>query len=614
MLDNLVKQLWRKRASGPQPIDGVRTIDALHDFEAGLSLQKNGQFKEAESIYRKILLNQPQNPDAMHLLGHVLNLQCDYAGAADVLKRLVVLSPGLADVHLSLGIVLRAQGKLTEALESFDNALRIRPSFAGALLHSAYVLTDLGQTDRAEDAYRKLTAVKPELVVAHLNLGVNLLSQGRLDEGVASYRKALEVNPDSVSVHTNLVYALNFHPGYSPEQIFQEHRSWAERHAEPLKELYPKPDNDRSSDRCLRVGYVSPDFRNHSVCYFFEPLLEHHDRTRFEIFCYSDVKKPDEYTSRLQNYRVHWRQATGLSDDELFHAIRQDKIDILVDLAGHTKGNRLLTFARKPAPVQVTGIGYINTTGMSAMDYRLTDAYVDPPGLTEHCYSEQLARLPRIYMAFRPPITAPAVNPLPSSICGNITFASYSGLFKISPDDFTVWADILRAVPGSRLKILASSPGKTSEKLRQVFVQLDIDPERIEFVPAMSYQKYLLTHHDIDIVLDTFPCNGVTTTCHSLWMGVPVIVRAGDYRCVSRAGASILANMGLESLIARSVREYRDIAVALATDTDRLKCLRASLRETMAKSPNTDGGAYTSDLENIYRKMWCEWCRSAPAQ
>lgn len=610
MLGNLVRQWWRRQIRDRLPVSGVKTIDALHELEAALSLQKNQRFKEAESIYRKILLDQPRNSEAMHLLGHVLSLQSDFAGAEEVLKRMVGLFPGLADAHLSLGIALKAQGKLAEAVGSFDHALQMRPSFAGALLNLAYVLTDLRQTDRAEDAYRRLIAVKPELVAAHLNLGVNLLSQGRLDEGIASYRRALEVDPDSVSAHTNLVYALNFHPEYSPEQIFQEHRWWAQRHAEPLKTLYPKPDNDRSPDRRLRVGYVSPDFRNHSVCYFFEPLLEHHDRSRFEIFCYSDVEKPDEYTSRLQNYRVQWRQAAGSSDDELFHAIRRDKIDILVDLAGHTQGNRLLTFARKAAPVQVTGIGYINTTGMSAMDYRLTDAYVDPPGLTDHCYSEQLARLPHIYMAFRPPLTAPAVNPLPASRVGRITFASYNGLFKISPDDFSVWTDILRAVPRSRLKIAAITPGKCGEKLRRVFVELGIEPERIELVPVMPYQEYLLTHHDVDIVLDTFPCNGVTTTCHSLWMGVPVIVRSGGYRCVSRTGASILANMGLKNLIAGSAREYRDIAVALATDTERLKGLRAGLREQMARSPNTGGGAYTSELEKIYREMWNEWCKT----
>lgn len=610
MLGQLIRQLWRRRSGGFPKTAGARETTDARDLETGLALQKNGQFSEAAAVYRQVLRGDPRNPDAMQLLGHVLNLQRNPVAAAEVLQQLVALCPELADAHLNLGIALKAQGLLKEAAVSFERVLRLRPSYASALLPLASVLTDLGQTDRAEEAYRELAVLSPDLAEVHLNLGVNLLSQGRLDEGIASYRRALAANSASIGAYTNLVHALNFHPEYSPERIFREHQLWAERYAEPLKNRYPGPDNDRSPGRRLRVGYVSPDFRNHSVCYFFEPLLAHHDRAQVEVFCYSDVRNPDDYTRRLQSYPVGWRQVRGLSDDELFDAIRRDKIDILFDLAGHTQGNRLLTFARKPAPVQITGIGYINTTGMSAMDYRLTDAYMDPPGLSEHCYSERLARLPRIYMAFRPPRQAPEVNSLPALKCGNVTFASYNGLYKISPDDLLAWADILRAVPGSRLKIAPVNSAKAGRTLREFFARQGLAPERIECIAALSYENYLLAHHDVDIVLDTFPCNGVTTTSHGLWMGVPAIVRAGD-RCVSRAGTSLLTNLGLENLIAGSTQEYCDIAVALATDTERLRNLRASLREMMAKSPNTDGRAFAASLEIVYRRIWREWCNSA---
>lgn len=549
----------------------------------------------------------------MHLLGHVLSLQRDYVAAAEILRQLVALHPDLADAHLNLGIVLKAAGRLEEAAECFERVLRLRPSFAGALLPLAAVLTDLGQTDRAAAAYQELAAANPDVAEVHLNLGVNLLSQGRLDDGIASYRKALAVNPASIGAYTNLVHALNFHPGYSAQEIFREHQRWAERYAGPLKNRYPLPRNDRSPERRLRVGYVSPDFRNHSVCYFFEPLLTHHDRAQVEVYCYSDVRNPDDYTRRLQGYPVAWREVRELSDDQLFHAIREDRIDILFDLAGHTQGNRLLTFARKPAPVQMTGIGYINTTGMSAMDYRMTDAYMDPPGTSEDCYSERLARLPRIYMAFQPPQRAPEVNSLPALKCGYVTFASFNGLYKISPDDLLTWAAVLRAVPGSRLKVAPVNSAQAAGKLREFFARQGLAPDRIECVGAMSYADYMLAHHDVDLILDTFPCNGVTTTSHGLWMGVPAVVRAGD-RCVSRAGTSLLTNVGLENLIVRSTEEYRDIAVALATDTGRLQTLRAGLREMMSSSPNTDGRAFAAGLEVIYRGIWREWCNSAAAE
>ncbi len=615
MLGELIKQLSRRFRGGAARDSAPAASGELPpDIASGLSLQKAGRLGEAEAVYRRVLRNEPQNPEAMHLLGQVLGAQLDHAAAAEVLRRLIALSPASPDAHLSLGMALKAQGLPGEAAKHLEQSLRLRPSFSAALLPLAAVLSELGQSDRAEDVYQELVALEPQLAGAHLNLGVNLLSQGRLDEGMASYRRALVANPDAVSAHTNLVYALNFQQGHTPEEIYQAHCGWAARHATPLQQQFLPPDNDRSPQRCLRVGYVSPDFRNHSVSYFVEPLLMHHDPAQTEVFCYSDVRREDEYTRRLQTYRVNWRQTAALSDEELFHAIRRDGIDILVDLAGHTQGNRLLVFARKPAPVQVTAYGYINTTGMTAIDYRLTDAHMDPPGTSEHCYSEKLARLPRIYMVFRPPPQAPEVNALPALVNGYVTFGSYSGLFKISSDDLMTWAAILKAVPASRLKIAAANSKRAANRLVAFFAQQGITADRIDCLAAMPYEQYLASHHGIDIALDTFPCNGVTTTVHSLWMGVPVVVRSGE-RCVSRAATSQLANVGLAGLVAQSAQEYRDIAVRLASDPARLHELRASLRAMMAAAPNTDGAGVTAELEALYRRMWVAWCgQSAVAQ
>jgi protein O-GlcNAc transferase len=609
MLGGLIRQLrrrWRGAAAAP--------ADRAGGVAAALSLQQGGRLAEAAAACRMLLQQDPDDIEVLHLLGHVLGAQGAHAAAVTVLQRLTALAADDADAQLSLGLALQAQGSRADAARAFEAALRQRPAFAGALAPLAAVLTELGESDRAEDAYRELVALEPQLAGAHLNLGVNLLSQGRLDEGIASYRRALEANPDSVSAHTNLVYALNFQAGRTPDEIFDAHRAWAARHADALLNRHPPPANDRTPQRRLRIGYVSPDFCNHSVSYFVEPLLACHDPAQVEVYCYSDVRREDDYTRRLQNYRVHWRPTAALSDDALFQTIRDDRIDILVDLAGHTRGNRLLVFARRPAPVAVTAYGYINTTGLSAIDYRLTDAHMDPPGLREHCYSEKLARLPRIYMVFRPPPQAPAVNAPPAQANGHLTFGSYSGLFKISDEDLATWAAILQAVPGARLKIAAVNSARAAQRLRGIFAAHGVAAGRIDCLAAMPYERYLASHHDIDIALDTFPCNGVTTTVHSLWMGVPVVVRSGAC-CVSRAASSQLVNVGLGDLIARSASEYREIAVALAADAGRRQALRANLRAMMAAAPNTDAAGVTAELEALYRRMWTDWCsRSATGQ
>lgn len=607
MLGGLIRQLLRRFGGGT-----AASAARARGVAAAVSLHKAGRLDEAAATCRRLLQQVPDDPQVLQLLGHVLAAQGAHAAAAEVLQRLVVLAPDDAGAHLSLGLALQAQGLRADAVRAFDAALRLRPAFAAALAPLAAVLTELGESDRAEDAYRELVALEPQLAGAHLNLGVLLLSQGRLDEGIASYRRALAANPDSVSAHTNLVYALNFQAGHTPAEIFAAHRAWAARHAEPLQDRHPPPANDRSPQRRLRIGYVSPDFCNHSVSYFVEPLLAHHDPAQVEVYCYSDVQREDDYTRRLRTCPVHWRQTAGMPDERLFDAIRDDRIDILVDLAGHTRGNRLLVFARRPAPVAVTAYGYINTTGLSAIDYRLTDAHMDPPGSSEHCYSERLARLPRIYMAFRPPPQAPAVNALPLDTRGHVTFGSYSGLFKISQEDLDCWAAILNALPAARLKIAAVNSARAAARLYAAFAAHGIAAARIDCLAAMPYERYLASHHEIDIALDTFPCNGVTTTVHSLWMGVPVVVRSGE-RCVSRAAGSQLANLGLSALVARTAQEYREIAVALANDAARLRDLRANLRDRMAAAPNTDGAGVTAELEALYRRMWTDWCSRSGA-
>jgi protein O-GlcNAc transferase len=546
---------------------------------------------------------------AMHLLANLLQSQGRMDEALELLRRLARHQPELPEAHLALALALHNTHLTREALPSIERAIKLRPDWLEAWIKLAAILTELGQTDRAEDAYRKTLALKPDFAEAYANLGINLLTQGRLQEAIRAYREALRIDPHSADTHSNLVYALNFDPGFSAEAIAHEHRRWGERHADPLSRSASDFQNEPDPQRPLRVGYVSPDFRQHSVCYFVEPVLANIDERHFHVFCYSDVDAEDDYTRRLKTYSVTWRDISKLSDDEVFETVRRDSIDILVDLAGHTNRNRLRVFARRAAPLQVTWCGYINTTGLQSIDYRITDAYMDPPGVSEHLYSERLLRLPRIYMAFRPPLDCPAVNALPALTNGHVTFGCFNGRFKTSDADIRMWAEILRRFPGSRLLLAPISEGRTRTELAAAFSSNGVEVQRLEFLSPMPYHEYLTAHQRIDMLLDTSTVHGVTTTVHSLWMGVPTVVLAGD-RCVSRAGVSVLTNVGLSEWVARNESEYVQIASRWGSDLEGLARLRQSLRGCMANAPNCDERGVTRELEHAYRQIWQAWCKA----
>jgi predicted O-linked N-acetylglucosamine transferase (SPINDLY family) len=402
-------------------------------------------------------------------------------------------------------------------------------------------------------------------------------------------------------------------PSADPATVFAEHRAWSARHAEGLTAAAAPHPNDRSLERRLRVGYVSAHFRNHAVNFFVEPILASHDRSRFEVFCYSNVEFPDHVTAQLQTAVDHWRPIRNEPDDRVAQLIRDDAIDILIDLTGHIGENRLLVFALKPAPVQVTYIGYQNTTGMSAMDYRLTDERADPPGVTDRYYTERLVRLPRAFFCYQPG-EAPAVSPSPANERGHVTFGSFNLFAKVNAQVIATWIEILARVPDSRLWVLANQGGYAEQKFAEQARARGVDPARVEIHARRPRAEYLRLVSGVDIALDPFPFNGHTTTCDAIWMGVPVVMLEGD-AYASRFGGSVLANVGLGELIANSPDQYVDIAVALANDGDKLARLRAELRPRMAASPLMDFVGFTRNLEAAYRQMWADWCAiQAPGQ
>jgi predicted O-linked N-acetylglucosamine transferase (SPINDLY family) len=561
--------------------------------------------------YQAALDVNPHFAKALANLGSVLQHQGDLDGALARYSRAIELDPGYAQAHLNRANVYRALRRNDEAMAGYERALELQPHFPEAYNNLAAFYNDLSRPDDAIACCRKGIEQEPKSAAIYANLATALQNLGRVDEAVEASRTSVALRPEGVGEYSNLIYKLNFNPRFTPADIFAEHLQWAARHAEPLRAEWRPHTNDRNFHRRLRVGYVSPYFREHAVNFFSEPLIVAHDRQQVEVVCYSDSRLADSATERIKGRADHWREVRYKTDEELVQLVRQDQIDILVDLTGHIAGNRLLAFARKPAPVQVTYIGYQNTTGMSAMDYRLTDAWADPPGVTDPFYTEKLVRLPRSYFCYRPSDDAPDVSPLPASERGFITFGSFNNSAKLAPVVFDTWVELLACVPTARLMILAHQGGYLRQHLDERMRAAGLDPGRIELCEKRPRGEYLELLRQADIALDPFPFNGHTTTCDSIWMGLPVVMLAGQ-SYASRFGGSVLRNVGLEGLVTTSTRQYLETASALAADSERLSDLRATLRSRLIASALMDTAGFARHVEDAYRQMWIRWCQDLP--
>jgi predicted O-linked N-acetylglucosamine transferase (SPINDLY family) len=584
----------------------LRPGDAGPPTALGTLLLELGRPEEAVACYERALRLRPESPAACSNLGLAL-LHLGRADEAAVsFRQALHLQPDLAEAHNNLGLAVLNLGRAEQAVLSFGEALRLRPGLADAHNNLGLALAACGQPDEALACYERAVRLQPDHFGALTNLGNACKDQGRLGEAVACYRNVVAVRPEDARAHSNLLLALNYQPGADPAEIRREANAYAERHAAPLTAA-AQPHPVRSLEgRRLRIGYVSADFREHPVAYFLEPILAAHDHQRFEVCCYADVGQPDAVTRRLQGYADQWRSLVGLSDEQAAEVVRQDGIDVLVDLSGHTGGNRLLVFAHKPAPVQASYLGYLGTTGLPAIDYYITDAHADPLGLTEAHFQEQLVRLPECGFCYQPG-PAPDVSPdLPARQSGRVTFGCLNTLAKVSAEVLALWAWVLAAVPGSRI-VLPTGGRHAEERVRATLVRNGVAPERVLLLDrAASRFDYLQRYHGIDLCLDPFPYHGVTTTCDALWMGVPVLTLAGR-TCVSRQGVRFLRTVGLDELIADTPEDYVRVATELAGDLPRLAALHAGLRERMRRSPLLDARQFTKDLEEAYAAMWERW-------
>jgi len=521
--------------------------------------------------------------------------------AIDSLGRALELLPNRCDSLLELCMAFLDVGDAQAAEPFLNAALDVTPNTAAAQTTLGRHYASVGRLDDAVAALRRAIALDERHADAHGRLGALLRDAGDIDGAIRAFEQAVAQAPDRADHWSSLLLTLQC-SSRDAVDVAATHRNFGNHFRErvqamPSMRMAPDP------ARRLKIGYLSSNFRRHAVAKFFEPLLECHDRSRFDVHCYYNFPVDDEITSRIRNRSEHFANVCGMRDGFVASAIRRDGVDILVDLDGHTAPNRLPVFFMRPAPIQVTWLGYLATTGVPAIDYRLTDGWADPPGVTEHLHAETLWRLPSTAWCYRPYEEAPDCGPPAFAASGCITFVSLNNPGKVSAGVLELWADILRQVDGSRLVVHVSLQPSRIGQVERFFASRGISRERIALVGRGAIDQYFAHYRHADIALDTWPCAGGTTTCDALWMGLPVVTLTGQ-SSYSRTGASILASVGLDDLITTTPPHYVTAAVDLARDRPRVAHLRGSLRAAMRTGKLTDGQSFARNVESAYDAMW----------
>ncbi|MBP2292124.1 O-linked N-acetylglucosamine transferase, SPINDLY family protein [Azospirillum rugosum] len=568
----------------------------------GLVMESLGDVAGAANAYAGALNLDPALDHAMDgllAMAEAVRRAGDSARAEAFFRRAIALNPRTLAAVANLGVLLRAQGRREEAVALYRRAGLLDP---GSWIHPynlGNALAELNRFTEADAAYVAALEREPGRVEVRANRATRVLAmQGRAEEALAEIEAVLQTHPDVESLNSSRLYLMQFVPSLSMETVAQAHGMWGSRfrHAPIPAVAAPAPK--------IRIGYVSPDFRAHPVGFFLEPVLANHDRSAFEIVCYANTANPDWKTERLMPLADGWVWTPGMDDEALAARIQADGIHILVDLAGHTFGNRLPVFARRAAPVQVTWAGYVGSTGLPAMDYLISDSRQSPAG-ADGWATEAIVRMPDGYVPWAPPEDAPPVSPLPLANRGYATFGSFNALPKLNAWVAGLWAEVLKAVPDSRL--LLRTPGfedpGTAARVMALFERAGVDPARVDLMRGAPHRAFLAGYAGVDVALDPFPYSGGLTTLEALWMGVPVVTLGGDRFC-SLHSVTHLASAGLSDLVASGPEDYVAKAAALVADPAGLAQLRASLRDRMAASPTLDGARFTRALEAAYGIMW----------
>jgi predicted O-linked N-acetylglucosamine transferase (SPINDLY family) len=567
------------------------------------SFEKN-DFAGAESLACSVLEEDKVHSSAHHLLGLIEIQRREKDGAIEHFSLAVEKEKNNPQLYYNYAHVLQSCEKYSKAKKYFKLAIELKPDYYSALNNLGALHHRLGELKKAENVLKRATSINDTRPHAYCNLGNLYKSEARISEAKKFYARALQCDPGFSPAASNAVFSLCYDPKLSATEIFQGHLKY-EKCLRAITGDAVFHSNRDLQKRPLKIGYVSPDFRNHSIAYFSEPILALHDRTRFEVFCYSNVANPDGITSRFQRYDVNWRNIFGVGYEKVVKQIMNDEIDMLVDLSGHSGNNCLKVFMKKPAPVQISYLGYPFSTGLTTMDFKLVDEITDLPG-QERYYSEELYRLEGCFLAYYPPKGTPEPSPPPCLQNGFVTYGSFNSYSKLNDHVINLWAELLVSVPNSRI-VIKAKPVKdenVKKRLLEKFNAQGVDSDRVELLyHSASTKEHLECYREIDIALDPFPYNGTTTICEALWMGVPVVALIGQHH-ISRVTYSILKNAGLEILAASDQDKYLELAGFLASDTDQLESLRAKLRMALVNSPICKYDDFVRKIESAYLFMW----------
>ncbi|WP_333874568.1 tetratricopeptide repeat protein [Methylobacter sp.] len=596
-----------------QKATDVSPDDAEAHCKLAVYLHQQNRLVEAEASLRRALEIKPDYAEAHSKLGSIFRDQDRLTEAEISLLCALKIDPNQADVQNNLGNVRWRQNRPDQAKTCFLNALAINPKFAEAHNNLGSIFFAQGNLAEAEASFSKAVAISPDFGEAHNNLGYVFLHQRRLPEAQASLQRALELSLDVGEARSSELFYLTHNDTVDATAIFTEHRRFGEEFEAPLRAFWPQHSNSREPGRCLQVGFVSGDFCDHAMANFIEPVLEHlAGYPQLVLHAYYNHSLEDDVTRRLHRYLKHWHPVVGLSHAALAEKIRADGIDILIDLSGHTAKNRLLTFARKPAPLQVSWMGYPGTTGLTAMDYYLADRFLLPPGQFDDQFTEKIVRLPAC-APYQPNSAAPPVSALPALSNGYVTFGSFNRQNKLRQSVIGVWSQLLRALPDSRIVLGGMPDDDRYETLIDWFAQEGIAPERLSFHSRCSIPEYFALHQQVDICLDTFPYNGGTTTLNALWMGVPTLTLVGE-TVTARQGATILGQLGLNAFVAQDAADFVRKGLSWANHPDSLANVRAHLRERLQQSAIGQPSMIAASVEFALRMMWQHWCAGLPAE
>ncbi|WP_448192930.1 tetratricopeptide repeat protein [Azospirillum sp. sgz301742] len=576
------------------------------------TLKEEGEWQKSAIIFAKLFTLKAEQPKDQLACSEVLSRLERHSEALSVMRRYLAAHPDADEGWFNLAQILQGKKRAVAALRMYQRSINVNPRRFAAYTNMSAIAHLHGNAAIGAKIARDCLAEEPRFLPILMNYGLALGSLGKTKEAIAAFEKVVANIPNSYRAHSNVVFFNYYRDDVSAKQLYELHRNWDARYARPLAPLTPSHANVRSPNKRLRIGYVSPDFCFHSCTQFLHSLYEHHDRYQVELFSYSSTARSDDMTKWVREHSDTWRDVLSLDQAQLAEMVAADGIDILVDLAGHTAGNNLLTFARKPAPVQVTWLGYPGTTGLGAIDYRLSDPWLTPEG-TPEMMSEQIFNLPRVSHCFTPPTSAPDVGPLPGLQSKMITFGSFNHYTKMSDATIALWSGLLKKVENAQLLLKSryiDNP-EVREHLYGRFAAAGADTSRIVLTSGHAGRDdHLSTYNKLDVAVDTTPYGGMTTSCEALWMGVPVLTLAGERTC-GRYGVSLMSAVGLEGFIAKTPEEFAEIGARLDQNRPYLAELRAGMRDRMIRSPLCDERGFAKAVEGAYREMWTRWCRSA---